>query len=311
MSRNELPHTKACLPYDPQIANPYGYHPSLAPGVVLVILFGISAATHAWQSLRYRTPWHWAFFLGAFFECVGWIARIITHKCAYSVTMFKMQLAVLISGNVLLPFLIESHIDIALLAPAFTQAGIYAILWVMVSLLGRHTSPLPPKVYIITFLIVDVVCLSLQAIGGGLAGAAFSKKTSTKPGTDTMVVGIVAQLVSTCVFAILLNYAFIKGSRQIRANRNLLILSGATLLSIGCMIIRGIYRSIELLQGWRGYLITTERFAIALEGCMMIIAVAIFNIFHPGRLIAQAKLSMERKPEAELVASHESEETKK
>lgn len=310
MSRNDLPPTRACLPYDPRTPNPYGYRPSLAPGVVLVVLFGISAGTHAGQSLYYRTPWHWAFFLGAFFECVGWIARVITHKCAYSVTMFKMQLAVLISGNISLLAFIHSHIDMTLPAPAFTQAGIYAVLWAMVSLLGRHTSPLPPKVYIITFLIVDVVCLSLQAIGGGLAGAAFSKKTSTKPGTDTMVVGIVAQLVSTCVFALLLNYAFVKGSRQIRANRNLTLLSGATLLSIACMIIRGIYRSIELLQGWRGYLITTERYAIVLEGCMMIVAVAIFNIFHPGRLIAEAKLSMEESPEAERVASNGSEEFK-
>lgn len=310
MSRNQLPPTPACQQYDPRTPNPYGYRPSLAPGVVLVVLFGISAIIHAGQSIRYRTLWHWAFFLGAFFECVGWIARIVSHKCAYSVTMFKMQLAVLISGTISPSVFIRSRINVGFLAPAFTQAGIYAILWVMVNLLGRHTSPLPPKVYIITFLIVDVVCLSLQAIGGGLAGAAFSKKTSTKPGTDTMVVGIVAQLVSTCVFALLLNYAFIKGARQIRANRNLLLLSGATLLGIGCMIIRGIYRSIELLQGWRGFLITHERYAIALEGCMMIIAVAIFNVFHPGRLIANAKKSMEANPEADRVASNGSEEVK-
>lgn len=99
MSKNELPRTPACLPYNPRIPNPYGYHPSLAPAVVLIVLFGISAAIHAWQSYRYRTPWHWAFFLGAFFEAVGWIARAVTYKCAYSVTMFKMQLAVLISGR--------------------------------------------------------------------------------------------------------------------------------------------------------------------------------------------------------------------
>ena len=76
------------------------------------------------------------------------------------------------------------------------------------------------------------------------------------------------------------------------------------------MIIRGIYRSIELLQGWRGYLITHERYAIALEGCMMIIAVAIFNVFHPGRLIANAKKGMEGNSDADRVASNGSEEVK-
>ncbi len=178
----------------------------------------------------------------------------------------------------------------------------------MVLFLGPHTSPLPPKVYIITFLIVDVVCLSLQAIGGGLAGAAFSNKTSTVPGTNTMVVGIVTQLVSTCLFAVLLNYAFIKGYRQIRQNRHLMLLSGATLLSIACMIIRGVYRSIELLQGWRGYLITTERYAIALEGCMMFIAVAVLNVYHPGRLLAKAKQSLGDNDERNKVMSKEHDE---
>jgi hypothetical protein len=71
----------------------------LSPAVVLIILFAISAAIHGWQSYRYRTSWHWAFFLGAFFEAMGWIARAVTYKCAYSVAMFKMQLAVLISGR--------------------------------------------------------------------------------------------------------------------------------------------------------------------------------------------------------------------
>lgn len=164
----------------------------------------------------------------------------------------------------------------------------------MVLILGRHLLPFPPKVYVITILVVDFSCLSLQAIGGGLAGAAFSKGTSTAPGTNIMVVGILAQLVSTCVFSVLFNNALYRGFDQITRNKHLMILCGATLLSVACMIVRGVYRSIELLQGWRGYLITTERFTVALEGSMMILAVAIFNVFNPGRLLALAKAELDR-----------------
>jgi len=55
------------------------------------------------------------------------------------------------------------------------------------------------------------------------------------------------------------------------------------------MIVRGVYRSIELIEGWRGYLITTERYFIALDGSMMIIAVAAFNFAHPGLLLERTR----------------------
>ncbi|KAJ9666392.1 hypothetical protein H2201_003580 [Coniosporium apollinis] len=264
------------MTFNPRIPNAYGYHPSLAPGIIFVIVFTISASIHLYQSLRQtihnrRLWWLWLFFIGASLECLGWIARTVTNPCPYSLTLFKMQLSVLIS------------------APAFTQAGLYVILWAYVQVLGRHTSPVPPKLYLITILCLDVICLSLQAIGGGLAGAAFSKRTDTQPGTTTMVVGIVTQLVSTCVFAVLLSVVFFRGWSAIRAER-LMLLAAATLLSVACMIIRGVYRSIELLQGWRGELITDEKYVVALEGSMMFVAVAVFNAFSPGVLLAGTRV---------------------
>lgn len=115
-----------------------------------------------------------------------------------------------------------------------------------------------------------------------------------------MVVGIIAQLISTCVFSILFTLALYRGFGTIQKNKHLMILSGATLLAVACMIIRGVYRSIELLQGWRGYLITSEKYTIALEGCMMILALAVFNIFNPGALFAKARATMPEHREAPL-----------
>jgi hypothetical protein len=64
-----------------------------------------------------------------------------------------------------------------------------------------------------------------------------------------------------------------------------MILCMVTKFVITCMVIRGVYRTMELLQGWRGYLITHERFAIGLEGSMMAAAVIAFNILNPGKLL--------------------------
>jgi hypothetical protein len=60
-------------------------------------------------------------------------------------------------------------------------------------------------------------------------------------------------------------------------------------LSIVCIYIRSIYRTIELSQGWSGYLITHESYFIALDGAMMIFSVAVFNVLHPGWLLPSGR----------------------
>ncbi|KAH1656061.1 hypothetical protein KXX15_006023 [Aspergillus fumigatus] len=92
------------------------------------------------------------------------------------------------------------------MSPAFTTAGIYGVLGLMIPIIGQDKSPLQPNLYLIIFMMVDFFSLLLQAVGGGLAGAAFSQNSSPWPGTYTMVAGIIWQLVSTCVFATLVEY---------------------------------------------------------------------------------------------------------
>lgn len=55
----------------------------------------------------------------------------------------------------------------------------------------------------------------------------------------------------------------------------------ATSLSVICVVIRSIYRTIELSEGWTGFLITHESYFIGLDGVMMVMAVGVFNIVQP------------------------------
>jgi hypothetical protein len=50
---------------------------------------------------------------------------------------------------------------------------------------------------------------------------------------------------------------------------------------------RGVYRSIELAQGWTGVLMTTEVYFTWLDGLPMALAYAAFAILHPGWLIQE------------------------
>ena len=189
----------------------------------------------------------------------------------------------------------------ARIGPAWTQAAVYVALWVLITILGRHVSPLPPKTYFFICFCIVIVCITLQATGSGLAGAANTKGESTQPGTTTMVVAIIAQLVSAFLLNIMLAIVLLRGAPQIRKNKSMIYVSAAMVLSTVMMILRGFYRSVELAQGWTGYLITHQRYIIGLDAVPMLIAMGALAIWNPGSLfqeeetrIANEEKSLER-----------------
>ena len=139
--------------------------------------------------------------------------------------------------------------------------------------------------YLWIFCTCDVISLVVQAVGGALASDASSTPTGdTKPGTDIMVAGILFQLASIAVFTVL-GVIFLVRVRKIGFERNLQLLVAATSLSVVTILVRSVYRAIELLQGWSGFLITHEPYFISLDGAMMVVAVGVFNILHPAWLL--------------------------
>lgn len=153
----------------------------------------------------------------------------------------------------------------------------------MIRVAGRHTSPIGPRVYLLIFSTCDVISLVIQAVGGALASLAETAEPpkDTKPGTHTMVAGIVFQMASITVFAVLF-VLFVVRARNSNLPRKNYILLGATAFSTVMIYVRSIYRTIELSQGWRGYLITREPYFIVLDGVMIVLATGVFIVIHPG-----------------------------
>ncbi|KAL8818583.1 MAG: hypothetical protein Q9223_002808 [Gallowayella weberi] len=280
----------ACSSWDPTNPPSYGYMPSLAAGVIFVALFGLAFTAHLAQTIISRRWWLILFAIGAAGELVGWIARTWASRCAYSSMAFKIQISTLI------------------FSPAFFAAGIYIILGYIIHIFGAHTSPLSAKQYLWVFCTIDFVSLLLQAVGGGMASAAGEEPNGDlKPGTNTMIAGIIFQLVANLVFSGLAASVVVKTYQKGKGLLNvddravsqsnatktgaatttgkLRLLVGATSVSTLALVVRGIYRTIELLQGWRGHLITTERYFIGLDGALMAIAVLTFVFVNPGRLL--------------------------
>ena len=103
-----------------------------------------------------------------------------------------------------------------------------------------------------------------------------------------MVAGIIFQMVSLIVFEVLFCIVTFRALPQIKASRQLSLLSGATTISVACILVRSVYRTIELLQGWRGYLIIRERYFIALDGAMILVSLLVYNFLNPAELLRKA-----------------------
>jgi len=124
----------------------------------------------------------------------------------------------------------------------------------------------------------------VQAAGGGIASGESNQNKSTKPGTHIIVAGILIQLFSMTIFSICFG-VFLFRSKKLHTPKNERLVIGGTILALVCVYIRSFYRTIELFQGWTGYLISHERFFVALDAAMIVIASISLNILDPAVLL--------------------------
>ena len=267
----------------PLTASYFQYDPTLAPGIVFSIVFGLIMLAHTVQTIQYRKWWYFSFAIGALAELMGWTARAAAHACPYNKDIFSLQIAILIIGIQSSLFYAISNFSDHVVAPCFYSAGVYYILGQMISQYGRAYSPLPPRVYLFVFIGFDLVSIAIQGTGGGLASSAGSKipPGNTAPGTHTMLAGIIVQLVSMSFFVILYLY-FVWAARALPFSRTAV---AATSFVAALILIRNFYRAVELSQGWDGYLITHEIYFTVLDGALMALAPLTFNIFYPARYL--------------------------
>ncbi|KAL4896994.1 RTA1 like protein-domain-containing protein [Aspergillus ambiguus] len=272
----------SCHPLIDGLDTAYGYQPSQAAGIVFLVLFGLSMIAHTIQFTWSKTWWCAVFSVGCLTEIIGWAGRTWSSECPYNMTAFLMQISTLI------------------IAPVFFTAGIYVLLGRFIQILGRESSIMSPNLYLWIFCTCDVISLVIQAIGGGLASVESDKVNgNTAPGTHIMVAGIVFQLFSISVF-VLCAADHVRRVLRYRlwetVDGSFIPLFCAMIFSVLCIYVRSIYRTIELAEGWSGYLITTERYFIALDGAMMVAAVVVFNVIHPGFIMPKSNKHVHSQP---------------
>lgn len=110
-------------------------------------------------------------------------------------------------------------------------------------------------------------------------------------GAQVFLVGLILQLVSFCIFI----GVFAAFLLRLRSHAPLTwsaprwkVLLAAMVLSFVGILVRSVYRVVELSQGFAGALATTESLFYALDTLPLFVAIAVYVPFWPGRFIPSA-----------------------
>jgi len=144
---------------------------------------------------------------------------------------------------------------------------------------GSDISRIPPKWYTYIFVGCDFFSLVLQGAGGGIASTAASANESPQPGTNVMLAGLGFQVFTLIIFIILCaEYAWRVMQRvrsggqldpvhaKLRQSKRFRGFLGALALSTVCILIRSIFRVVEMAEGWSGALMANQTLFFVLEG---------------------------------------------
>ena len=167
------------------LKNLYKYYLSRPANIIYLVIYFLLFAYFAAMSIKSRYWWYNVTFVcGYGLEFIGFLGRVLAFTDDTRMQFYLMQIVCLT------------------IAPAFIMAGVYFLFGQLVVIHGREYSRLKPLWYSYFFIATDVISLLIQAGGGGAASVASNNHTDTRPGTNTMIAGIVTQVFAMTVFLV-------------------------------------------------------------------------------------------------------------
>ncbi|KAH7308743.1 RTA1 like protein-domain-containing protein [Rhexocercosporidium sp. MPI-PUGE-AT-0058] len=276
-----MSHTKGCerisleCPIEDTI---YGYYPSLAGNVVMVIIFAICALSQVFLGIKYRLrAYPIVVCLGCLGECIGYIGRVVMHSNPWDHSGFIIQILLLI------------------ISPSLLAAGLYLTLKHLVRHYGPQYSRLSAKLYTWLFVGCDIIGFLMQCIGGTIQASA--DKTDRKAldlGNDIMVAGICFQAATMVACGILsLDFAYslykhreerkeVVHVRSPKGPEGFQFYMGCFVVAFVAILVRCVYRIPEMAGGWKNPLMRNEVEFMVLDGAMIAFASILLTVAFPG-----------------------------
>ncbi|KAJ4360497.1 uncharacterized protein N0V89_001062 [Didymosphaeria variabile] len=208
----------------------FGYRPSISANAALLAIFGVLLLLHTAQGVKYRA---W-----------GYMGCMVAGFNA-----FLMQIICIT------------------VAPVFYCAAVYVLLSQLIITADPVLSRLPPKLFYYVFIPADIICLVLQATGGALS-ATGATVSAVNTGVDVSKAGLILQVVVLVLFLsffvdYLARYGRLHGRELLGTLR---VFLGANFAAVVLILVRCIYRIVELKDGYFGPGFRHQWDFVALEG---------------------------------------------
>ncbi|KAL4906983.1 hypothetical protein BDW74DRAFT_131154 [Aspergillus multicolor] len=264
--------------------NIYGYNPSIPAAAIFIFLFGVSTGYHLYQLLKARALYFIPFVIGGVFQILGYLFRILSHNHTDSIPLYALQTVLI------------------LLAPALYAASIYMVLGRLIEYLNAQEHSLVRVKWMTKIFVTgDVISFLMQCGGGGLMSG---DNTSTRQTGETItIIGLAVQivffgffLITSIVFHIRLNKTPTSKSLEMKSTwrGNILARNWVTLLftmyivSI-LILVRSVFRMVEFIDGYGGYIMTHEVFIYIFDAVLMVIVMGVLNFWHPAFVLSDGK----------------------
>ncbi|KAF6843736.1 RTA1 domain protein [Colletotrichum musicola] len=261
---------------DQAAANPfklYHYDPTVAGAVIFVLLFLATTCFHFWQLFKSRCWFLIPLAVGGIFEFVGYAARAKSGNESPDWTLG--------------PYIMQSLL--LLVAPALFAATIYMELGRIISAIDGEGHTLIRKEWMTKLFVTgDVLSFLLQGGGGGYQAAGSLEALNN--GAKIIIAGLFVQLIffGFFIFVAVAFHRSINAAPTGRSNSSIPWRKHMTALYVGSFLImvRSIFRAVEYLQGFDGYLLSHEAYLYLFDALLMFIVMVLFNWIHPAEVAA-------------------------
>ncbi|KAE8211564.1 hypothetical protein CF327_g4706 [Tilletia walkeri] len=252
------------------------YSPSVPGNIAFGALYGFACVGLYFHLFKKRDWWALCLPIGATLQCAGFFVRLVLRSDPGSLVLYIIQ-----------DFCI-------VLSPACYFAFSY-ILFGRFAYNLQHDVTLPKRKQKITllnpllfgriFILSDVATFLIQASGGGMQ----VQEKLADMGAKIFLAGIILQGLSYIIFLVLCVYTqsmvtprdASKHPLHGKIQKLFWVLYFASIW----IIVRSVYRTIELAQGFRGYLITNEVYFFLLDSLPLLLCLLTWVVFWPSRIV--------------------------
>ncbi|KAF9247099.1 RTA1-like protein [Melanogaster broomeanus] len=228
-----------------------------------------------------------------------WMLPLVIGEYTYALG-FGLRFALHYFPDLKLLYIVEDFFVV--LSPCAFIAADYVLLGRLARYLDCTSYLIvPAKRITVIFVISDISTFLIQAAGGGLSTA---KSISTAlAGQHVFQAGLALQLASFAIFSTIYAcflYRIYKyeckvwvkdASKSWRSDWR--ALAGALCISCIGILIRSVYRVIEVSGGYRSYLATSEAYFYAFDTLPLFIAISVYIPFWPGWFIQSTELPIQ------------------